>query len=392
MTSNKPRLTVLHVTQPLLGGVDRCVAQLVADQSERGWSVAVACRPDSEAASEARDSQAAVHDWTASRLPGPATAIEISRLRRIIREAAPDLVHLHSAKAGLAGRLALRGRLPTIFQPHSWSWHAVGGGARRLTVGWERWAARWCDAILCVSEAERALGDAARLDAVFHVVHNGVDPRAIAAAPVESAPAFRDRLGLPKDAPLVVCVGRLTRQKGQDVLLDAWRDVIREVPAARLALVGDGPAEQLLRRSAPQAVTFAGAQEQEQVVDWLSAADVVVVPSRWDGMSLALLEAMAAGRSVVATNVPGAAEALGDSAGAMVPLSRAAIASAIVERLRDPARAAAEGREGRSRIESRFDIAQTFEAVAAVYRAVLALRSEAGEGWSSGARRAAVAQ
>src|SRR5919198_359082 len=181
MTSNKPRLTVLHVTQPLLGGVDRCVAQLVADQSERGWSVAVACRPDSEAASAARDSQADVHDWTASRLPGPATAIEISRLRRIIREAAPDLVHLHSAKAGLAGRLALRGRLPTIFQPHSWSWHAVGGGARRLTVGWERWAARWCDAILCVSEAERALGEAARLDAVFHVVHNGVDPRAIAA-------------------------------------------------------------------------------------------------------------------------------------------------------------------------------------------------------------------
>jgi glycosyltransferase involved in cell wall biosynthesis len=390
MASSSPRLIVLHVTQPLLGGVDRCVAQLIADQSERGWSVAVACRSDSEAANAARDSRADLHEWTASRLPGPATAAEISRLRRIVRQVSPDLVHLHSAKAGLAGRLVVRGRLPTLFQPHSWSWHAVEGSVRRLTVGWERWAARWCDAILCVSEAERALGNAARLDAVFHVIHNGVDPRAISASPPESAPAFRARLGLPVDAPLVVCVGRLTRQKGQDVLLGAWRDVLREVPAARLALVGSGPAEQLLRSSAPRAVTFAG--EQERVVDWLAAADVVAVPSRWDGMSLALLEAMAAGRSVVATDVPGAAEALGDSAGAIVALSPAAIGGAIVERLRDPARAAAEGREGRRRIESRFDVAQTLEAVAAVYRAVLAVRSEAGEGWSSGSRRAAVAQ
>ncbi|WP_420713241.1 glycosyltransferase family 4 protein, partial [Streptomyces sp. Tu 6176] len=104
-------------------------------------------------------------------------------------------------------------------------------------------------------------------------------------------------------APLVVCVGRLCRQKGQDVLLRAWGPVAERVPGARLVLVGDGPDHDRLRDLAPPSVAFTGAVADP--LPWYRAADVVVLPSRWEGMALAPLEAMACARPVVAADVGG---------------------------------------------------------------------------------------
>ncbi|WP_461031075.1 glycosyltransferase, partial [Streptomyces sparsus] len=177
---------------------------------------------------------------------------------RLIRLTAPDVVHTHSAKAGLAGRLAVRGRIPTVHQPHAWSFEAVDGTAAQLVLRWERFATRWTTRLLCVSEAERSRGSAARVRAPWSVIGNGVDldrfhpgphaPGPRSCDPRDPAPrATAPRVtGLPapgtavEDAPLVVCVARLCPQKGQDVLLRAWPEVTRRVPGARLALVGDG--------------------------------------------------------------------------------------------------------------------------------------------------------
>jgi glycosyltransferase involved in cell wall biosynthesis len=367
--------------------VDAYVAAVAADQARRGWQVAIACHSGSKAAS-ARGAD--VHHWPATRDPGAATAREITQLATIVRETRPDLVHLHSSKAGLAGRLVVRGRLPTVFQPHAWSWHAVEGTMRRLAIAWERRAAGWCDLIVCVSEGERAVGAAAGVAATFRVVHNGVDTRALVAASPFAARSARAELGLPVDSPLVVCVGRVGRQKGQDVLLEAWPRVVGRVPHARLVFVGAGPEEEQLRRQDRDGVIFAG--EQDHVARWLAAADVVAVPSRWDGMSLALLEALAAGRSVVATDVPGAAEAVGTSAGAVVPLQPHALAAAIVERLRNPERARAEGRAARRRVERWYDIARTFDGVADAYADVLARRARTTEERWARTRRPVVVQ
>ncbi|MCF2435668.1 glycosyltransferase [Streptomyces thinghirensis] len=80
--------------------------------------------------------------WPATRSPGPALVSEVRRLARVIEDVRPDLVHAHSAKAGLAARLAVRGRVPTVFQPHAWSFEAVGGAGAALALGWERWGVR----------------------------------------------------------------------------------------------------------------------------------------------------------------------------------------------------------------------------------------------------------
>ena len=164
----------------------------------------------------------------------------------------------------------------------------------------------------------------------------------------------------------MVCVGRLTRQKGQDILLDAWPEILRRVPDARLALVGDGPMREALVQRAMPSVIFAG--NRRDVDEWLAAADVVALPSRWEGMSLAMLEAMARARSVVASNVSGAWDALGSDAGAIVPAEDArALGAALTERLLDRARAEAEGRAGRAQVEARYDLRQTTTAIANLY-------------------------
>ncbi|MYW34882.1 glycosyltransferase, partial [Streptomyces sp. SID2119] len=150
----------------------------------------------------------------------------------------PHVVHAHSAKAGLAGRIAVRGRVPTVFQPHAWSFEAVDGRTAELALGWERFGARWADHILCVSESERRTGQQAGITARWSVIHNGIDLDRFRPGGQADRTAARASLplldGVDPQAPLVVCVGRLTRQKGQDVLLDAWRRL--RVPGARLVL------------------------------------------------------------------------------------------------------------------------------------------------------------
>jgi glycosyltransferase involved in cell wall biosynthesis len=362
-------LAILHATQPTEEGVARAVLDLVADQVARGWRVVVASPPNAGFVAEVEARGAEHRAWPAGRAPGPVSAAEAVRLARILRGVAPDVLHLHSSKAGLTGRLAARGRLTTVFQPHAWSFEAAGGVQRRTAVAWERFAVRWTDATVCVSEGERRRGVEAGVQGVFRVIANGVDLERFPEASADDRAAARRRLELP-DGPLVLCVGRLARQKGQDILFEAWALVLDRVPGARLALVGDGPARDSLRRAAPPSVHFAGLRFD--VVDWLAAADVVAAPSRWEGMSLALLEAMASGRSVVASDTPGALEALGGEAGAVVPIGDvAALGDALAERLLDPARAAAEGRAGRSRAERHHDVRRSTAAAAELYETLL---------------------
>ncbi|MFJ2111485.1 MULTISPECIES: glycosyltransferase [unclassified Streptomyces] len=368
--------TALHLVQPADGGVARVVLDLVEAQVAAGVRTVVCCPGRGPLAAEAARRGAEVQLWRATRAPGPGLLGEVREAARLVRRVRPDLVHAHSAKAGLAGRLAVRGRIPTVFQPHAWSFEAVGGTTARLAGAWERWAVRWTDRIVCVSEAERRTGERAGIDASWSVVHNGVDAGRFAPVPAPGAAAGA-RAALPLLAPLapgtpvVVCVGRLCRQKGQDVLLRAWETVVRQLPPARLVLVGDGPDAGALRAVAPASVLFAGAVPD--TAPWYRAADLVVLPSRWEGMAVAPLEAMASGRPVVLSDVDGARESLppGSEAHCLTPPEDpAALAAAVSALLHDGPLRAELGRQGRSHVLSTYDVRQTAQAIADVYRDV----------------------
>ncbi|MFE2069982.1 glycosyltransferase [Streptomyces sp. NPDC059467] len=361
-SATDPRRRVLHLTQPVEGGVARVVLDLAKAQLTAGMRVTVAC-PGGELAVRARELGAEVRRWRADRSPGAGLRDEVRRLAHLLDEVRPELVHAHSAKAGLAGRLAVRGRVPTLFQPHAWSFEAVDGATAALALRWERWGARWAHRVLCVSEAERATGVRAGVHARYAVVPNGIDTEYFAPGPSEHR------------APLVVCVGRLCRQKGQDLLLRAWPEVLRRVPTARLALVGDGPDRDALRRLAPDSVEFVGAVDDAR--PWYRAADLVVLPSRWEGMALAPLEAMACGRPVLVTDVDGARESLppAHAAHCLVPPERPGVlAEAVAHLLLAPQLRLSLGDRGRRHVLSTHDVRRTAEAVAGLYRELLGER------------------
>jgi glycosyltransferase involved in cell wall biosynthesis len=353
---------ILHVAQPSEGGVARYVAAAARDQVARGWRVTVAAPDREPLASMLAGTGAARVVWEAGRSPGPRTVREVVALTRVVADVCPDLVHLHSAKAGLAGRLALRGRVPTIFQPHGWSWLAVRGLTALLSLSWERRAVRWADLCVCVGDGEAEVARDAGIGEPLVVVRNGVDLGRYRSSGRRERTAARTVLDVPEEVPLVVCPGRLTRQKGQDVLVAAWPSILDQLPAARLVLVGDGEAMPVTPGGA---IRMAGAVDD--VRPWLAAADVVVFPSRWEGLSLGLLEAMAMGRSVVVSDIPGLREVVDQDSGARVPPSdEAALARALVDRLADPALAAAEGRAAARRAGERHGNTVTFDRLAAL--------------------------
>lgn len=356
---------VLHVTQPTDAGVAAYVAALSSDQQARGWEVTVACPTAGRLPEDLASLGVRRISWPATRSPSASTAVETLRLRRYLHDVGPDVIHLHSSKAGLAGRLAVRGQLPTVFQPHGWSWLAASPRMVPATLAWERTAARWTSLYVCVGDGEAAQGRLHEVRGQFCVVPNGVDLTRYRPAEEGDRLSARKALDVPVDVPLAVCVGRLTRQKGQDWLLTAWETVHAMSPGARLALVGGGELLETLRRQAPSSVTFVGPVNDAYL--WYVAADVVVLPSRWEGLPLTLLEALAVGRSVVASDIPGIADAMPEGAGALVRLGDVgALAEAIGHRLKEPQAARAEGRLGAEYAAAEANVQRTFDAIAQI--------------------------
>ncbi|MFJ8823634.1 glycosyltransferase family 4 protein [Streptomyces sp. NPDC102467] len=358
---------VLHVTQPVDGGVARVVADLVRRQLAAGMRVSVACPASGALPRLLASSGCDVLEWQASRSPGKGLIQEGLRLADVVARTRPDLIHAHSAKAGLITRLVVRGRVPTVFQPHAWSFEAVRGVNARMALSWERLGARWASRLVCVSRAEQSTGSSQGIDAEWRLVPNGVDLERF--RPAEPRGTARGGSG---DGPLAVCVGRLCRQKGQDILVEAWKDVLRELPRARLVLVGDGPETARLRAAAPRSVSFVGAVDDP--IPWYRAADLVVMPSRWEGIALAPLEAMACGSPVLVTDVDGARESLPPRLApscVVPPEDAAALARALIGLLRDTEALRSLGRDAYRHVHAHHDVRHTAAAVAAVYGELL---------------------
>jgi glycosyltransferase involved in cell wall biosynthesis len=231
-----------------------------------------------------------------------------------IRAFRPDVVHLHSFFAGLVGRSVGSRRRPDyglVYQPHAWAVDA----ARRSGTRWaiarvERLASRRTGAILCVSEDERRQGWSIGVRAPAHVVGVPVDLERFAPARFDQRQRAKAALGLPLGRTLV-CIGRLSRQKGQDLLAAAWER--RPLPDATLVLVGPGRDDEV-RANAPRTFgsTLIHVGARDDIPMWLAAADAVVQSSRYEGMSTAIGESLAMGRPVISTAVNGAREAIED--------------------------------------------------------------------------------
>jgi len=362
--------SVLLVSQPTIGGTAVHVRELAAAAVRAGWNVSVACPRDGRLSGWAVEAGARWIELPMTRHPGWSDVRARRRLGRLMRGF--DVVHLHSSKAGALGRLGGLGPLGglgrrrssserVVFTPHAWSWN-VGGPLAPLYRWVERRLASAADVIVAVSDEEADVGRRILGRRADHVraIPNGVDLD-------HFRPERRDRAA----TPVVLCVGRLSRQKGQDVLV---RALAKMRTPARLRLVGEDDERALVDSLAKSLGVEARVDVVGPVADTgpeYRNADVVVVPSRWDGLSLVLLEAMASGAAIVATRVAGAAALEG--AGVIVPPEDpAAMADAIDELLADTTRCHELGGQARAVAEARFGLPDSMQQTLDLWTSLLA--------------------
>jgi glycosyltransferase involved in cell wall biosynthesis len=242
-------------------------------------------------------------------------------LMRLCRRLRPDIVHVHSSKVGVLGRVAAwLARVPVrVYTVHGWSFAAYDGLVGRVYLWLERLMRPLTTAVVCVSEATRRRGIAARAcnDAHTVVIHNAVEVGSFGPRVEGSGP------------PRVISVGRFAYPKDFATLLQAL--VLLDTDY-RATLVGDGPDLAEVAAAAPDQVELLGARRD--VSDLLARSDVFVLSSRSEGFPVSILEAMAAGLPVVATDVGGVAEAVVDGAtGILVPAADPHSLGGALERL-----------------------------------------------------------
>ncbi len=275
-----------------------------------------------------------------SRTPHPSRDRAAGRqIAAVIDDWRPDLVHTHTAKAGFLGRrMAHKRRVPAVHHVHGWSFpHQRPAVAAFCYRHMEARAARWCERLLTVCQSDTWLGLAAGIGRAeqYECVPAGIDVADVEAAARERDPAL---LEWKRDRPLIAFVGRLSRQKDPFTFVEAIHTLERRRPAAcRYLLVGDGPlAREVEGRLAAGPAAAATRREgfRADVAAVLGAVDVLVHPSRHEGLPRMLLEGFAAGVPVVGTTVGGCEELLVDGVTSLnVPVEDPPVIADAVERL-----------------------------------------------------------
>ena len=382
-------LGILHVMESTIGGTRRHLRDVAAAQAAAGHRVhvvAAALRMPEvrEDFDRLRAVGVEVREVPMVRAIQPRTDVRhLTQLRRILREVRPDVVHTHSSKAGVLGRLASKstGVGARVHTPHTFAFlfdAMFSDAKRRLFRTIETQLGRQTDRLVAVSESERVTISESGVIAAsrVRVVPNGVDTSDFLGA----VPVDRGDLGVPADAPLLATVGLLNVAKGQDLALEAL--ALSEAQEAHLLIVGHGEEREALGRLAEQLgvearVHFLG--WRDDVPGLLAASDGLLLPSRWEGMPYIVLEAMAAGLPIVASRVDGARELVTEGVnGALAEVGDPAdLARAIGRWLAcGSGQRAAWGRASRDRVEADYTLEHMRLRLDEVYREAIAERGQ----------------
>lgn len=314
-----------------------------------------------------------------------ADPVALADLTRRFRRRRYDVVHTHSSKAGILGRMAARlARVPVVVHTaHGWGFHPGQRPAvRRMYTQVERACADLAHALVVVTPRDRdkALALGIGRPEQYVVIRSGIDV-ARYAHPERDRHRVRDELGVPRDALVVGSVMRFSHQKAPDILVDAAERVLGEVPGAWFVLVGDGPlhgemAARVSRFRPPGRVILTGLRRD--IPELLGAFDVFALSSRWEGLPRVLPQAMAAGLPIVATAIDGTAEAVaeGESGYLVSPGDPRALADRLRRLLTDPGARTRMGAAGRARV-AEFDVETMVDRIEALYDRLLAQRGVA---------------
>jgi len=370
--SRRPRLLLLTVGLGV-GGAEEIVRQSLPLIRTGGFDVTLgSLKGDGSLSGEIRESGVRVESFGGS---GPWDPVPLGRLWSWIRRERFDVIHSHLYWANLAARLAGRSAgTPVVINSH----HGTDAWLSPSRRFMEKATAPLADRIVACSEAVRlcAISDVGLPEGKVVTVTNGI--RVERFSDGSRREAIRASLNLAKDRVVLGTVGRLDEPvKGLAILVQAMESVAERIPEAICLLIGDGPARASLegaveRRGLTGHIRFLG--ERRDVPDLLHALDLYVQPSLMEGFGLSVLEAMAAGKAVVASGVGGIPEVVTDSiTGDLVPPGNpSTLAAAILALLEDPTRRESYGREGLLRARNSFPLEKMVRGWTDLYRDLLA--------------------
>ncbi|WP_327000918.1 glycosyltransferase family 4 protein [Dactylosporangium sp. NBC_01737] len=355
---------------PSPGGAERYAHRLFTHAPESGWTVTVAT-DGRTLAGAASQRQPGVHRLTryteqltdSRRVAWRSMQFSVldelnGVLDGVLDGTGPlDLVHANSIETAVLGRIiADHHGIPLVVTIHEHAPQAEPFGRGRLQLAFRRLAP---DAVIAPSSFyyDRARVEGVPADRIHRIPHGVEVPATVPARPPAGhGPAW----GLPPDAWVALCVGRIYRPKGTLELIRAAAIARRDVPRLRVVIVGpDGPSEYALaarsearRLGLDDVVHFAGPRLPEEMPGVLWQADAIVAPSLAEGFGLAVAEAMGLGKPVVATSVGGLADLVADGVtGELVaPGDPAAVAAALARLASDPARSSRLGAAARRSI------------------------------------------
>ncbi|MFH0964604.1 MAG: glycosyltransferase family 4 protein [Planctomycetota bacterium] len=386
-------MRILHViTRLIIGGAQENTLLSVKGLLDRGHDVLLvtgpAPGPEGDLFEQARawDVPTIILDELCREINPVRDARALVKLERVLVRRRPDVVHTHSSKAGIVGRLAARiARVPVIihtihgtsFGSHEPAWRNA------LFRAAERSCACWTDRIVTVADAmiEESLAARTAPRSKFLTVYSGMDVEPFLESERLRGDA-RKRFGFRDDEVVVGKIARLFEFKGHEDVLRAAQAACREVPNLHLLFVGDGILRGRLEELAVELgvrekVVFAGLLPPSEIPEAIAAMDVVVHASLREGLARALPQALLSGRPAIAYALDGAPEVvLPDKTGILVqPGDVGELARAMVKLTRDAGARAAMGKLGRELFRDQFRAEVMVQRLEELYRAELSRKS-----------------
>lgn len=364
---------VFHLIDGLtFGGAETLLRDLAAGLETRGYRVTVGYSTPGPFVQELADKGLTLKCIPRLAMIDP---VFLFRIVRLMRSDPPQIVHTHLFKSDFHGRLAARlAGVPvvvsTLHNNDSWAKNWLLGHLYGAT-------AQYVDRLIAVSPEvqEYHLDNTGIPENKVMVIENGVNVAAFSGYE-DAAKVVRAEFGITPAAPLFGIIGRLKPQKDLPTFLLAAVEILHQQPDARFLVVGDGPLREELEAQAKElglfpALIFTGMRKDISAI--MTALDVLVLSSLWEGLPIILLEAMAAARPVVSTAVDGVRSVvIPDESAILVDTgSSSALAQACVRLARDPALRLKMGRVGLKRVSEFYSLDVMIDRISALYNQLL---------------------
>lgn len=300
------------------------------------------------------------------------------QVKRFMQQQKVDIVHVHGTRANTNVLWAARSlQLPLVYTIHGWSFHeGLHPVMKHARIAAEKYITRKAHVNICVSESNRQTGLRAFGGFKAEVIRNGVNPQKF--NPTAVYPNVKADCGIPAHHLVVGYIARMTLQKDPVSMIKAFADVTAQIPDITLLMVGGGELQQTARDTAASLgisdrVVFQDFRQDVPAV--LSAMDIYCLPSLWEGFPIGVLEAMAMGKAVIASDVDGTREAVDHEHNGLLvpPADSTALATAIIRLARDFSLRKRLQQKAIDTIRSTYNVAGMTRNIEAIYQKLILL-------------------